>query len=75
VRSREQQGFEQNARFRKAWKLYGILQRNGIKAEEAEAINPDQWQMLADAAGVLKPSTTTVSLVIGMLRERDLNAA
>lgn len=65
------------ARLTKAFKLASHLHRHGITAEEAKLLEPIEWQALARAVCVNKPSDETIAETLRMLGdfERELVSA
>lgn len=60
--------YELSARFRKATALHALLKRHGLTTL-VRIMQPEHWQMLAQAAGVKPPSQKTVRVVVELCEE------
>ena len=63
--------FEQRNRARKVAKLVSVLDAAHASTDTVRAMTDDEWQTVADAAGVHPPSDTTREQVIELFASRE----
>lgn len=64
--------YEQNSRLKKALALADRLAGYGIAIADVRLMDQDDWNIIAESAGVHVPSTVTQAIVIGMLESREI---